>query len=336
MIASAPAKVILTGEHSVVYGTTALALAVRRYARCNLEPSANSGVEINLPDLGVLCRADSASLLAHHQQCAARYAQFLAGSLPIEQVLPEPDSLIRYALAELLQQTSSSCSLALHGSIGSEIPLGAGMGSSAATIAALLMAVAHCLQLPLSRDQLVSVTQSCERLQHGRSSGIDPAVCCHGGLVCYRQGSIERQSVALGPGWYLVDSGRPEVSTGTCVEQVREQFATSAIWQEFEAVAQRMLAGLKAGDLDGLAAAVRQNHRLLCDIGVVPAPVQDFITAIEHSGGSGKVSGAGAVAGAQAGLLMIYHPCLPESLVSDYGYNLLPLEIDHDGARIDN
>ncbi len=336
MMASAPAKVILTGEHSVVYGCTALALAVKRHARCHLESSDSDGVEINLADLGVVCRGDSASLLAHHQQCSARYAQFLSGILPIEQVLPEPDSLIRYALVELMLQTTSSRSAALRGSIRSDIPLGAGMGSSAATIAALLMAAAHCLQLPLSRDQLVCVTQACERLQHGRSSGIDPAVCCHGGLVRYRQGGIERQSITLGPGWYLVDSGRPQVSTGTCVEQVRQQFAGSTIWQKFDAVAQAMLAGLRDRDPEGLAGAVRRNHRLLCDIGVVPARVQDFIAAIERSGGCGKVSGAGAVSGAPAGLVMIYHPSLPHKLVSDYGYNLLPLEIDHDGARIDN
>ena len=54
--------------------------------------------------------------------------------------------------------------------------------------------------------------------------------------------------------------------------------------------------------------ALRENHRLLAHIGVVPAPAAQLIRDIEAAGGAGKISGAGAHRGDGGGIILAYHP----------------------------
>ena len=332
MQARAPAKAILSGEHSVVYGMPALALALPIYASVSINPGTDfNKIELLLSDLGQQTAIDLSQLPRFKQHCDQRYQQFLEGNLNIEAVLAAPSDLYCYALS--LWPDAAAALSGTRIELSSSIAIGSGMGSSAATVAALLTAMAGQLGLPLSRDRLIELATNCERLQHGRSSGLDPAVCARGGLMQFQQAKVEPLSVQLDSGWFRVDSGRPQVSTGSCTSQVKQRFGRSAIWSEFGAVTRQLAAALQCQDSDLILSALRHNHRLLCQIGVVPEAVQRFVKRVEQGGGAAKISGAGAISGDQAGMVLVYSPEGLSAKLSSLEYQWQQLEMDPYGAQ---
>jgi mevalonate kinase len=342
MQARAPAKAILSGEHSVVYGMPALALALPLYATVNISPGIDPHkIELRLTDLNhrILLDPDPASLMQFQQGCEQRYQAFLAGELAVEAILPAPSDLYHYCLS-LWPEAQALTGFRIE--LTSSIAIGSGMGSSAATVAALLTALAAQAGAVLNAGQLIELSTHCERLQHGRSSGLDPAVCVRGGLIQFYQGEVAVLPVQLDAHWYRVDSGRPQTTTGCCTSWVKERFAQTAIWTEFDAVTRQLAGALQDQNQDLILASLRQNHRLLCRIGVVPQAVQQFISSIEQRGGAAKISGAGAVSGDQGGMLLVYSPDAPytpdwqlsgSSSGSGSEYLWQTLEMDSDGAQ---
>ena len=135
--------------------------------------------------------------------------------------------------------------------------------------------------------------------------------------------------------WYWIHTGTPTVSTGVCVDQVRRHFGDSDIWSEFSAVTDAMHDRLSQGDsIDEL---VKQNHRLLNRIGVVPAQVAALIERIEERGGVAKVSGAGSVQGDAAGLVLTHLPGMtPDTLDLPREYRWGQLRISDQGASVES
>jgi mevalonate kinase len=111
-------------------------------------------------------------------------------------------------------------------------------------------------------------------------------------------------SQALGADYYWIYTGTPLSSTGECVDRVRQQFTHSEIWQEFAAITRQWHAATAADR----SALLRENHRLLCRLGVVPGAVQRLIQQIEVLGGAAKISGAGSIRGEAAGLVLAWLP----------------------------
>ncbi len=328
MQAIAPGKVILSGEHAVVYGAPALAVATRCHIHARFTPHSADAVSLSG---SLLDSAYSLSSLGPLKaQLDQRFDAFSADTLAIDAVLDSPDQLIAYVLAS--QQFCCSGELRLH----SELPTGAGMGSSAAAIAVTLVMADALMQQqggqPLSAEQRFTLIRYCERLQHGRGSAIDAAAVTFGGLVRVESDQVTALDCGLGEGWYRVNTGTPSISTGHCVQQVRSKFAQSAIWADFHQVTDRLQAALGQPDL--VHAAVRHNHRLLQRIGVVPTAVAGFIEAAERLGASAKISGAGAVAGDCGGQVLLYAPGLDVSpLCTAFNYPYFPLQEDPQGAR---
>jgi mevalonate kinase len=79
---------------------------------------------------------------------------------------------------------------------------------------------------------------------------------------------------------------------------------------------------------------IRENHRLLCRIGVVPQKVQQFVSEVEAAGGAAKVCGAGSVRGDSGGAVLVLADFMPAALAEKYGYNVSPLRGDPLGTRI--
>lgn len=354
IVGRAPAKTILSGEHAVVYGQPALALALPRYARVSIfsaEADSSSAAyrsssdkmgscELQLVDLNSSFLLDFSLLNDFSDRCRQRYLRFIDGELSIGSVLADEADLYRYALAVLQTEQPQAvtalggCRIELH----SEIAIGSGMGSSAATVSALLTAVLGLANVSLPAEQLIELTTRCEMLQHGRSSGLDPAVCVRGGLLQFQQGEISTLAATLDRHWYLVDTGRPSCSTGCCTSQVRQQFGDDDIWLEFGKVTEQLVEALKHRSSSKIIDSLRANHRLLDRIGVVPEAVKRFIDTVEQQGGAAKISGAGAVSGEAGGLVLVYYSGDSDltfhSLLESSGYSWQPMEQELDGAQL--
>ncbi|WP_151704168.1 mevalonate kinase [Nitrincola alkalilacustris] len=315
--AVAPGKIILSGEHSVVYGAPALAVAVRQHIRIDLLPGAVAGISWRSPK-GRLVSHDAASLQALVARLDQHHQQFLEGNRAVESIMSSPEQLLFYAIAQARRLTTADSVLdsvldseLLTRSemiVDSTLPLGAGMGSSAALVAAALVLFGQHLDMTHEqRIELAHAVRHCERLQHGRGSLIDAAAVCCGGRVRLKASVITPvDGPGLGDGWFWINTGSPVVSTGVCVEAVRTRFADDQpLWDQFAVTTEALI---QADTDTQRAALVQENHRLLQHIGVVPSVVSAFVEQLEAHGGAGKISGAGSVRGEAGGLLLAWLP----------------------------
>lgn len=337
MKSRAPGKLILSGEHSAVYGAPAIALAVNRHIECHIKDTPDhNGLSWLLPQTGWQGHISWVDLQRLVSRLDKRFTQYEQEQLAAGDILEEPQQLALYAIALCLsdQLPEHIADKGIRLEITSELPLGSGMGSSAALSAAILTAGHHYFSnSSLTTGQLFQQVRYCERLCHGRGGLIDAATVSYGGLVQVESGEVSRVSLQLGSGWFYINSGNPSVGTGECVAQVRRQFAESGIWQDFADTTLALIDTLQKQD--DPTALLRKNHRLLQQIGVVPEPVQQFIGELEQLGGAGKISGAGAVKGDGGGAIIAFAPGLDlTDLCQRYGYSFMPIEEDSSGACI--
>jgi mevalonate kinase len=200
------------------------------------------------------------------------------------------------------------------------------MGSSAATILSVMHAIANFLQMQISKETLFQLALEAENMQHGRSSGLDLRVALLGGCLYVDGKEPEMRPVPLLP-MYLINTGMPITSTGQCVEKVAPFFKSNQLCDEFAHVTKAMDKALQTQSWPDLLAAIRENHRLLVKIGVVPNRVQEFISEVEAVNGVAKVCGAGAVAGNRAGALLVVaeDKNALSSICMRFGYNVIPI-----------
>lgn len=243
----APGKIILSGEHAVVYGYRAVAAAVSLGTTVTLrERPGPSGIEES--DV----RDD-------------RLWPALATIVPAE---------------------------GLGVSIRSDLPVGCGMGSSAALAVATLRALAAREGRVAPFAELFERAFLVERVFHGTPSGVDHAVSALGGVVLYRREGPEIAPLPLPSPLHLVvaDTGSPG-DTATMVAGVRARGPHAAL-RRIGAVAEMVSATLQRGGDPG--PLFRENHRLLRQIGVSTPALDHLCLTLEEAGSTGaKLAGAG-------------------------------------------
>ncbi len=331
--AQAPAKIILTGEHSVVYGQPAIVTAVNRFAYTEIVPGSSSDILLSLSDFKQKASSTLRTLRIMKERLLESYRLCVKGQLSIREVLQKPSELFQFALISLIDTFQMEIQKGFHITLSSDIPIGCGMGSSAATVVSVIRALSSFLGLELKAEWLHKLSMEAERLQHGYSSGVDSYVSLNGGCVRFEQGKahpININSLSL----YIVNTGKPKSTTGECVMQVSAQYKESTIWNEFGALALEIEKALINNYQQDLKELIRQNHRLLVRLGVVPEKVQVFISEVEQQGGASKICGAGAISGDTSGVLLVLADAPPHDLVTKYGYSLIELEGEKLGAKV--
>lgn len=334
MKAIAPGKLILSGEHAVVYGKPALAMAVDRSAQAVITAEAASDlVSIDLQDYR---EAESFTLRALRElknRVMKNYRLFLEGHLSIREVLHKPIELFQFAFITILDGLHLKVADGLKIQLHSNIPIGCGMGSSAATVLSVLRAIGHYFRVEFRPEWYQAYSLEAENLQHGHASGVDTYISLHGGCARFQEGKAEKLPLPHLP-MHLVNTGVPETTTGECVANVKDRFGESRIWDEFEAVTNELQKVLSGRDLELIQNVIRENHKLLSEIGVVPSRVQSFIAEVEKQGAAAKVCGAGAVGGDKGGIVLVCSEEAPVELVNQYGYSIMSVRGEPLGARI--
>jgi mevalonate kinase len=272
---SAPAKIILCGEHAVVYSRPAIALPlgdVRAYAEAT-PGSPGAGLRFAAPDLGEAWA--QADFPQHPMSELAAAALAHMGS-------PTPD-----------------LTLTLH----SDIPIASGMGSGAAIGAALVRALAAAAGCELPSDEVSDLVYASEARYHGTPSGIDNTVIAYERAVWFKRqpsGPPLLAPVSIGAPLDLVigDTGvRSATHMPVGAVRARWQADPAAYEALFDAVGEQVLRArdaLAAGDLARLGAALDANQILLAQIGVSSPDLEGLICAARTAGALGaKLSGAG-------------------------------------------
>lgn len=302
-----PAKVILSGEHAILYGSPAIAMAVNRFTTATITQGQNEDISFDFADIAYQRSVSLDALSLLKARLKEKYHRFIKGEYSIRQVLRKPFELAQFALSILADSPNIQFPQGMKVRIDSQIPIGCGMGSSAATILAVLHALSTYLHLPLSHEALLKLAREAENMQHGISSGLDLYIAQNGGCVYVHQNEMRKRPVPSlhEQPLYLVNTGTPLNTTGECVEKVKPYFHQPGLVDAFTEVTQLMDQALERSYWAQFKEAMRANHLLLKQIKVVPQKVDHFITAIEKLNGAAKVCGAGAIAGDHAGIVLI-------------------------------
>lgn len=331
----APGKLILSGEHAVVYGKPALAMAVNRYVTASATPQLLPLVSFDLSDLAYEHGLTLAALSRLKSRIKQNYQRFVRGDFKIRDVLQKPVELAQFAFSLFLETVNLTLPHGVRIRIQSDIPIGCGMGSSAATVLSIVHAIARHLNVEIEPEIFFRLGLEAENMQHGYSSGLDLQISLQGGCILMSEGKILKRQIPELP-FYLVNTGAPKTTTGECVAQAAAHFKTGQIAEDFAAVTCAMDQALQVNNRVAVQHAIHANHRLLVNIGVVPAPVQQFIAAIEQQSGAAKICGAGAVAGEKAGVILVMTEDVAAlvELCAQYHYSLLPISGEARGVHV--
>ena len=326
----------MSGEHAVVYGRPALAMAINRNAQtCITMEGADETVSFDLPNLQA--NRESFTLRAlreFHHRVQRNYEEFLAGRLSIREVVRKPVDLFQFAFVTVLDGLHLKMGGGVNVRLTSNIPIGCGMGSSAATILSVLRGLGHYYRVDFRPEWYARYSLEVENMQHGRASGLDTYVSMHGGCVWFQNGEARELPLPRVP-LYMVNTGTPATTTGEAVAAVaRRHGGGDSVWESFEAVTGRMQKALERDDFPAFQRALRENHRLLDGIGVVPGRVRDFVAEVEQAGAAAKICGAGAVSGDPAGMVLVAAREAPLEQCAKYGYELMTVRPDPLGVRL--
>ena len=350
---SAPGKLILMGEHAVVYGRPALAAAIDLRLRVHLSFLPGSAVLLDLPGLPHVEETSWEPVRAHARAAKANWEAYAREPGPerFRAVRGEdPAHLVKAALGEAAEARGDEAPPGVRLRIESALPVGSGFGSSAATAAGVVAAYLAFRGEDLDLDRVERIALEAERRQHGLPSGIDGATVIHGGLLWARKldGGLTAEPVPLRSPLLshlrVYDTGPPAESTGAVVAAVRQgrdrdPERHERILDRIEAAARAFRAELERGEEDPARARelIAGCESCLEDLGVVPPEVRALVRKIEAEGGAAKISGAGSLAGPGAGSLLVYDPD-PEriagwSFLRPYPYH--PVHLGAPGLRLE-
>ena len=254
-------KVILLGEHAVVYGQPAIASGLPLGVSVSLVP-APSGTRVFEPDLP-----------AEVEQAATRAAE----------------------LAGLGREAGFR--LELHG----DLPVAVGLGSSAALAVALVRAFADASGETLSAQETTARANRIEEQFHGKPSGIDATTATVGGVLRFRRGtSLEFEPVAVAGDFHfaLVDTGTSHTTSAT-VSSLASRVAEEPdrfepIFATIGNLACRGERALTSGNPGELGSAMNENHALLLELGVSTPELEAAVHVARKVGAIGaKLTGAG-------------------------------------------
>jgi mevalonate kinase len=270
--ASAPAKIILFGEHAVVYGKPAIAVPVsslRAYAA--IEPS-ERGLIIASSELDKLIPVSiDAQMMDNALALTARLVLQKLDAAP-------PDVTIR-----------------LH----SDIPIASGLGSGAAVSTALARGLAAAMSASLDDAALNALIYEVEKVYHGTPSGIDNTVVVYERPVYFvREQPIETLTIAKPFTLVIGDTGK-SASTRVAVEAVRVLYSADPgriqpILDEIGDLVSEARMSIENGQPEALGSLMSRNHTLLQKLTVSSPELDRLVEAAAGAGALGaKLSGGG-------------------------------------------
>jgi mevalonate kinase len=275
IFATAPGKVILFGEHAVVYGRPAIAAPVNQVkarAVISADPRGAPGkVHIQAPDVNLDAELDE---------------------LPDDHPLAKAISGV---LAELGTQRPPACKL----HITSNIPVASGMGSGAAVSVAIIRALSAFLGQPFADERVSALAYEVEKIHHGTPSGIDNTVVTYAMPVFFVRGQGMQTLNTLEPFEVVIGDTGIASPTAITVGDVRRAWQVEpehyeALFDAIGKIATQARQAIESGAPDALGPLMDENHAYLQEMGVSSPELDRMVDAARSYGALGaKLSGGG-------------------------------------------
>lgn len=304
------AKVILFGEHSVVYGYSAIALPLKNLRMratvtgCDLaggETSICETCETATYETGETCETcaeipESAESTITQNSDSLITLSCLDFTGKLSEVPPRFNS-VRTAIHAALE-FAGRVGDSLHVATESDFPPERGLGSSAASAGAVIRAILDYYKIRASEDEIFALTQSAERVAHGRSSGLDATATSASWPVHFSSGEFSRMEINMRAWLILADSGCKGMTRVT-VDALRARMdakpdAVKNQLDELGAIANQAAEDLALGRAANMGARMTRAHRILADLGVSTPQLDKLVqTACDHGALGAKLTGGG-------------------------------------------
>jgi len=306
---SAPGKVILSGEHSVVYTKPAFVTAINLVLTFRVRKKTKSEEVIKSKEI-IYCET---------------------------------------VIKKYLQKNNISWNdTPYYFEIDSQILEGRGMGSSAAFCVAVVAGLLHYFTGQAFEKQIInSLAYQCEKYFHGMPSGVDVSASCFGGLIFYRKEFEFLKNISalnfkipkkIQDRLILIDTGKPIESTEDMLKIVGKRYNAyskkmESTFAQIERMTKRMVVSTVKEDVKMFSDAIAKNQRLLVDLGIVSKKTSQLLEKLKPYG-VGKVTGAG---GAKMGSGMVLF-CMKDNtnikqLLLSEGFSLIPFQQDQNGLQ---
>ncbi len=268
--ASAPGKVILFGEHFVVYGVKAILCAINKRVTVTAKKTDVNKISIK-SNIGYLV-------------------------LEPNKVISEINSPLKpfYFLANKMIKNQNT---GIEITVESDIPLGVGLGSSSACCVAGAAAISGLFE-NTSKEKILELAIEAEKTIFENTSGADCTVCTYGGIMEYDKESGFNK-IESEPNFHLViANSNVEHSTESVVAGVK-QFKEKNV-DEFSTLCNKeselvkdVLKMLKENNIKELGTKVSENQKYLEAIGISNEKLRNMIKIGQNKSFGAKITGAG-------------------------------------------
>lgn len=267
---TAAGKIILLGEHAVVYGRHAVAVPIRDAVTARAVRS-DGGTTLSIPDWGL------------NTVVSNEATDGIGGAVNL--------ILRKLGVDESgFEIRARSC-----------LPRGMGLGSSAAIAVAITRAIGQCMDLDLSPGTVNSIAYECEMLAHGKPSGIDNAISCYGEAMLFQNaGALDMSPLDLDEepplviGFSHESAATLEQVAGVRARYDAESRRFSALFDQIDELSSSGAQALKARNYDELGRLMNICQGLLNAIGVSTPDLENMISIARQNGALGaKLTGAG-------------------------------------------
>lgn len=314
-----PGKVILIGEHAVVYNKPAIVACIDLYASAQVKKYKKDKVKFVLTRFNFEQEFYWEDVFHAYKDSEDNVRKFKeTGDNKYLERLKDFSKLPKMALVEVLKYAKIKDPEGIILSGDSEIPIG-GFGASSAAAAAVVSAYSRFLGLDLTDDEQTEIVLRAETLIHGfRPSGIDQSVVVRGGVLKYQKDEENKMKVdpingnsELLSNVIIIQSGKPNESTGQVVEMVRQRRLhdpkiVDHIFGNLEIYTGELEKSLIESNKDLFYEIIDKSGEELIRLGIVSTETQSLIKKIQELGGHIKVSGAGTVTGSGSGALICF------------------------------
>jgi mevalonate kinase len=280
VVTSAPAKIILFGEHFVVYSNSAIVAAINKRISVQAQIIDNSRINIKSgkKSLSVPVLSKEELITSNDNSLLFLHPIFKC----IKHVLSEKDLL----------------NVGINLDIDSQIPYGEGLGSSAASCVSTVGAL-YSLFSNRDRNKVYETARVMEQNIHTNSSGIDCYVSTFGGIVNFEPSKGFRNIRPKKKFTFLVGTTGVKHSTGEVVSEVKQfRQRNSSVFKDLSikanAVCKRAIDSIHDGNEMELGNMLTENHKLLLRLGVSHPKIEKLIEDCLDNGALGaKLTGAG-------------------------------------------
>lgn len=286
---SAPGKIILFGEHAVVYGRPALAVPVTQvHVDVDVTDSTRAGIWIDAPDVSL--HAELNTLPSDH---------------PIASVINNLFFLLRVSPFPNLEIK-----------IASTIPVASGLGSGAAVTVALTRALAIHLNRSMTDEEVNAFTYEIEKIHHGTPSGIDNTVVTYARPVYFVKGQTIETFTVGQPFMIVIGDTGISAPTKESVGDVRRLWMNDksrweTVFDKIGEISFTARRAVEAGKWELLGELMNENHALLQKLTVSSPELDRLIEAARNASALGaKLSGGGR----GGNMIALVHPENAESV----------------------